>query len=160
MEDIKLINFINLNLEQKKMILEWRNNPDIKIWMYNQDEIKLENHLSFIENLKNSKDKLYFLLKNENDYIGVIDFTQIIKDESLHMGIYNNPNLKGYGKILLEIIINYAFETLKVKRIFSEVFSKNDKAYKLYKRYKFKEINTKSVNNQEVICMELINDNR
>ena len=54
MEDIKLINFINLNLEQKKMILEWRNNPDIKIWMYNQDEIKLENHLSFIENLKNS----------------------------------------------------------------------------------------------------------
>ena len=52
MENIQLLNFIDLELEEKEMILKWRNHPEIRKWMYNQDEIKLEEHLSFIESLK------------------------------------------------------------------------------------------------------------
>jgi len=47
MENIQLLNFIDLELKEKEMILEWRNHPDIRKWMYNQDEIKFEEHLSF-----------------------------------------------------------------------------------------------------------------
>ena len=132
MENIKLLNFIDLKLEEKEMILQWRNHSDIRKWMYNQDEIKLEEHLRFIDSLKSSKDKLYFLVKKEDDFIGVIDFTQLVNKESVHMGIYSNPNINGNGKILLNKIIDYSFNNLKVKRVFSEVFAENDKAYNLY----------------------------
>ena len=159
MNNIELINFTELNLSEVKMVLKWRNNPDVRKWMYNQDEILLENHLAFIKSLKSKKDKLYFLVKKDNEYIGVIDFNNI-KDQSLIMGIYTNPSIKGFGKILLENIINYSFDVLKVKKIFSEVFSENTKAYELYKKYNFIKTDIKIVNNKEVICMELKNENR
>ncbi|MCT7470433.1 UDP-4-amino-4,6-dideoxy-N-acetyl-beta-L-altrosamine N-acetyltransferase [Aliarcobacter cryaerophilus] len=157
MKDIKLINFIDLSQEEKRMILEWRNKIDIQKWMYTQNDISLEDHLDFIDSLKTIKDKLYFLVKKDNIYIGVIDFTQIKPNESLHMGIYTNPDLKGYGKILLETIIYFSFEILKVVKIYSEVYFENEKAYLLYKSYGFKEYAEKIVNNKKVICMDLKN---
>ena len=81
MENIQLLNFIDLKLEEKEMILKWRNHPDIRKWMYNQDEIKFEEHLSFIDSLKSRKDKLYFLVKKEDEFIGVIDFFGLDKKE-------------------------------------------------------------------------------
>lgn len=159
-ENIQLINFIELSEEEKEMVLKWRNDSEIRKWMYNQEEIKLFEHLDFIENLKSRKDKLYFLVKKEDDFIGVIDFTQLVNKESVHMGIYSNPNINGNGKILLNKIIDYSFNNLKVKRVFSEVFAENDKAYNLYKKFNFKAISEKIVNNKKVICMELENENR
>ena len=159
MENIKLINFTKLTFQEKKMILDWRNHPEIRQWMYNQDEIKLEEHLSFIEHLKEANNKLYFLVKKENEYIGVIDFVNI-NHESLEMGIYTNPNLFGYGKILLKQLINYAFNILKVKKIYAEVFAENQKAYNLYKRLYFEDEFEKIVNGKKVIRMELKNENR
>lgn len=160
MQNIKLLNFIDLKLEEKEMILKWRNHPDIRKWMYNQDEIKFEEHLNFIDSLKLRKDKLYFLVKKEDDFIGVIDFTQLVNKESVHMGIYSNPNINGNGKILLNKIIDYSFNNLKVKRVFSEVFAENEKAHNLYKKFNFKDISEKTINNKKVICMELENENR
>ena len=157
MKDIKLINFIDLSQEEKMMILEWRNRLDIQKWMYTQNDISLEEHLDFIDSLKIIKDKLYFLVKKDNIYIGVIDFTQIKPNESLHMGIYTNPYLKGYGKILLETIIYFSFEILKVEKIFSEVYFENERAFSLYKIYGFKEYSYKIVNDKKLICMELNN---
>jgi len=96
MENIQLLNFIDLELEEKEMILKWRNHPDIRKWMYNQDEIKLEEHLGFIESLKSRKNKLYFLVKKEDEFIGVIDFLDLDKKEIFY-GIYSNPNSKIMG---------------------------------------------------------------
>ena len=75
--NIELINFTNLSLEEKKMILEWRNHKDIRKWMYNRDIIGLSEHLSYIDSLASKKDRLYFIVKYRNEVIGVIDFTNI-----------------------------------------------------------------------------------
>ncbi len=158
-KSIELCNFIDLTLDEKEMILSWRNNPITKKWMYSQENITLENHLNFINNLNNQKDKLYFLIKNNKEYIGVIDFTNIT-DDSVHMGIYSNPTIKGIGKILLDEIISYSFNVLMVQKIYAEVFLANNKAYSFYKQNDFIEINKRVVNNKEVICMELKNENR
>lgn len=158
--NLQLINFVELSLDDKKMILEWRNHPDIKKWMYNQEDIKLDDHLSFIESLKQRDDKLYFLVKQNNENIGVIDFIQIIKNESVHMGLYANPSVFGKGKILINEIINYSFNILKVKKIISEVFVENKKAYNVYVKFNFHEISRKVESYKEVICMELKNEDR
>lgn len=159
--NIDLINFIDLTLEEKKMILSWRNNPNIKQWMYNSDDIPLDKHLAFIETLNESSDKLYYLVKRDNDYIGVIDFTNInINTKSSEFGLYSNVELKGMGKILLNSICEYGFNTLKVDRLIAEAYVKNEKAISLYGEFNFKETAKKVVNNQEVICMELKNEDR
>ena len=159
MDNISLINFIDLTLEEKKMILQWRNHNNIKCWMYTQDIILLENHLNFIELLKQADDKLYFVIRKDKQYVGVIDFTQIIDDRA-YIGLYANPSLKGIGKLLMDIIINYAFNVLNLKILCAEVLEKNKKALELYKKNKFVEIDEKDINNSKVICLELENENR
>lgn len=154
MDSLELINFTKLSLDEKKMVLEWRNYPNIKKWMYSDSDIALEDHLNFIELLKNREDKQYYLVKNNNEYIGVIDFTNI-NTKATDIGLYANPELKRIGNILMKKIIDYSFNSLKVSIIYAEVFLDNDKAYSLYLRNGFKEFDRKYINKKEVICMEL-----
>ena len=129
--------------------------------MYNSDDISLDNHLAFIEMLKNSTDKLYFLIKQDNDYIGVIDFTNIDKDsKSSDIGLYANTTLKGVGRVLLDSICEYGFKTLKINKLIAEAFVENEKAINLYKRFNFQETKKKIVKNKKVICMELKYEDR
>ena len=60
--NIELINFTDLLLEEKKMILEWRNHQAIRKWMYNQEAISLVEHLNYIKSLSFKKDRLYFMV--------------------------------------------------------------------------------------------------
>jgi UDP-4-amino-4,6-dideoxy-N-acetyl-beta-L-altrosamine N-acetyltransferase len=156
---MKLINFIDLTLEQKKMILEWRNHPDVRKWMYTDNKISLINHLKFIESLKNTKDKLYFLLQNETESVGVFDFIDITKD-SCEFGLYANPNLRAMGKIIMNEIIKYAFEVLKVSKLKAGILKDNKKAVSLYRSYCFQELDKNIINEKAVIYMELKNENR
>ena len=159
MNNITLINFTELSLQEKEMILLWRNDKAVKVWMYDELDIQIEKHLSFIEKLKDSYEKLYFLVKKKDNYLGVIDFTDI-NNNTAKFGLYSNPKLKGIGKVLLKTICDYAFSELNIKTLHAEVFSNNIKAIKLYKKFDFLEIKKKVINNKEVTCMELKNENR
>lgn len=163
LNDIELINFTDMTFDEKKMVLSWRNHPEIKKWMYNNDDISLQNHLAYIESLNNSLDKLYFLVKKDSNYIGVIDFTSINKEKkSSEFGLYANASSKipGVGRILESICINYAFDILKISVLKLEVFSDNIQVRNLHKKFHFQETIRKIVNNKEVICMELKNEDR
>ncbi len=159
MQTLNLINFIDLTLKEKEMVLKWRNHPKIKRWMHNSNDITLENHLAFIDSLKNCSDKFYFLLKQEDNYLGVIDFTNILSKTS-EFGLYANIELKGVGNNLLDSVCNYGFNILQLDILRAEVYEENEKAIKLYKKFYFKETNKKTINNKVVICMELKNENR
>ena len=95
---LELINFTDLTDEQILMILRWRNDEQVAKYMKNKS-LSEQEHRKFIANLKNDETKRYFLVKEDNDYIGVIDFVDIEAD-SCEFGIYANPGLKGKGKIL------------------------------------------------------------
>ena len=59
----KLVNFIDLTSKELDMILEWRNHPNVRKWMKNNEKIKKQEHLVFIKLLQKSKNREYFLLK-------------------------------------------------------------------------------------------------
>ena len=149
----QLIPFQKLSLDEKKMILQWRNTPSISKWMYNKNIISLQEHLQYIESLDTKKDRVYFLVKKDDMPIGVVDLTQIKPQISAELGIYLNPNLKGYGKLLMHKIISYAFETLQLKTIYANVYKSNQKAIKLYEKFHF--ITQKT--DEDFLYMELNN---
>jgi len=158
MGGVTLIDFVDLSLKEKVMILEWRNNGEIKKWMYTTDDIMLESHLNFIENLLNFMNKQYMVVKKDDKYIGVVDFYNINKStKECEYGLYANPfeKIAGVGRILEETCIKYAFEFLKLTKIKLEVFEENEKARNLYKKYKFQEVDKKMINDKKIICMEL-----
>jgi len=148
----KLINFTDLSLADKKMVLEWRNHPSIRKWMFSQYKISITDHLKYIDILSLKSDRVYFLVKKDNQAIGVIDLTDIdYVDSKAYIGLYAKPNLRGVGKILMQEIINYAFGILKLNILLSEVFEENQLAITLYKKFAFQEISRRD----NIIIMEL-----
>lgn len=158
---VTLINFTQLTDENKTMILKWRNYDVIRKWMYNTDLISLGDHFKFIKNLEKDSTKKFFLVTNYSECFGVINFTDIDYNKGeANFGLYANPNVRNVGKVLMKIICDYGFDKLKMKRILGEVFNDNFKAINLYKKFNFVEYKCKLVNNKEVICMELKNENQ
>ena len=132
---LELINFTDLTDEQILMILRWRNDERVAKYMKNKS-VSEQEHRNFISNLKNDETKRYFLVKEDSDYIGVIDFVDIAAD-SCEFGIYANPELKGKGKILMQTIAEYAAKTLKVGELKSCAYNENEKAIALYRKFGF-----------------------
>lgn len=132
---LELINFTSLSGEQKLMVLKWRNDERIAKFMKNKSVGK-EEHFVFLERLKSIQDKIYFLVKDEGEFIGVVSFVDITK-ESCEFGVYKNPELKGVGKKLLDLIKDYAFFTLKVGSLKAKAYNNNEKALALYENFGF-----------------------
>ena len=157
-ETVELIDFVDLTQKEVLMILDWRNHENIKKWMYSQDEISVEVHLSFIAELQFSKSRQYMAVKKDNKYVGVVDFTKIDEtNKECYFGLYANPfeKIAGIGRILEEVCLKYILDLLSLNKIKLEVFSDNVRALNLYKKYNFKRVGVKNVHDKQVICMEL-----
>jgi len=162
-EEYLLINFVDLNMDEKRMVLDWRNDSSIRRWMTNQEKITFEKHLLFIDSLKDDDTKRYFLVREGNRNIGVVDFTNIDRGKrECEIGLYANPFDKvfGVGRVLGKICLDYAFGELKLDRLKLEVFGDNQKALKLYNYLGFKEIDKKDLGKRVINYMELERENR
>lgn len=132
---VELLNFKDFNNSQIELVYKWRNDPKIAQYMINKS-IKWDEHLNFINSLKNSSDKLYFLVYQDNEPIGVISFINI-DSQKCEFGLYANPNLRKMGDILMSSIVDYAFNSLKVKEILAKAYANNPKAINLYQKFGF-----------------------
>tara|TARA_B100001287_G_scaffold62031_1_gene50126 strand:+ start:29469 stop:31043 length:1575 start_codon:yes stop_codon:yes gene_type:complete len=159
-DEIELCNYTNLDQKNINLALEMRNHKDIRSWMYNQNHISIEEHLSFIEMLQTETKTRYFLVKQSGLVIGAINFLKIQYGNSVDFGIYKNPFLKskGLGKIIEAAASEYAFTELAVRNINLEVIAANIKAINFYKRCGFETINKSIINNQKIICMSKENN--
>jgi len=138
-------NFVDLNLNEQKEVLNWRNHHEIRKWMYNKKEISLKEHLNFIETLKKDRNRLYFKV----DDLGVINYK--ILNKSAEIGLHKNPQKKDVGKILMEKLIDYGFNKLNLTKLILYVYEDNLKAINLYKKFGFIETDKKD----NLIKMEL-----
>ncbi|UPT70017.1 MAG: UDP-4-amino-4,6-dideoxy-N-acetyl-beta-L-altrosamine N-acetyltransferase [Flavobacterium sp. JAD_PAG50586_2] len=122
-------NFIDLPIEDKKIVLEWRNDENIRKWMYNTDVVLLENHLQFIERLKDDKSKLYFLVRRKNVPVGVVSLIDI-KDTVGDWGYYIAPSLhdKNLGVEFYYYALLYFYRSLKFSKIIGYVLKDNKSA--------------------------------
>lgn len=154
---ISLINYTALTDDEKLLVLKMRNHPDIRRWMHNTEKISVQEHLTFIDSLKKTNTRLYFLVNYDGKDIGTINFTYINqKDKVAEFGLYANPfeRVACAGQTLINLGISHAFETLKLNKLELEVFKKNHRAIDLYKKYNFVEKGSVMKNEKELVRME------
>lgn len=140
LDQISLVSFMNLDEAQINAVRQWRNTPEIRQWLYNQHEISQTEHLKFIRNLAHDQKNGYWLVKENQDSIGVISLNRIhLLHQHAYLGIYANPysHLKNKGKNCLKALIFLAFEIFKLNGLRLEVFKENQIAINLYKKMGF-----------------------
>ena len=160
MNNFSLVNFVDLDIEKKLKVLSWRNHLNIRKWMFNSNKISQEEHLSFIKSLNGSKTRHYFLVKEDTEEVGVISFKVVDGEDFCVFGLYANPKKKGKGKILMEIMIDYAFNQLKKKKIIGEVLIDNIKMQKLCESFNFSKQGEGESYGKFFFIMELCNEDR
>lgn len=112
----KFKNFITLPIEDKLMILEWRNSEQIRKVMVNKEIIPESSHLKFIEDLKSRNDCYYWLVENRKGVnVGVLDILHVDEEQDVgEIGYYMDPTLFGMG---LEFVIECEFFVYNIIRL-------------------------------------------
>jgi UDP-4-amino-4,6-dideoxy-N-acetyl-beta-L-altrosamine N-acetyltransferase len=141
--EYNLINFVNLDDCEKLEILKWRNDENIRRWMFDDKIIESASHLKFIDNLKNdAKNRYWRLIDNSGEKYGVISINRLdLNNMNSYLGIYKNPysDKKGAGIILMKALFYAAFKKLALHTLKLEVAADNERAIKLYLKTGFRE---------------------
>lgn len=140
-KNLEFYNLIDCSTDIKRMIWKWRNNPDISKFMLNPKRFTFKQHLAFVESLKEKKDKLFFIVKYKDLFIGLIDFYDLQSPVGF-WGYYLNPEFlnSSYGIMLEYIVCEYAFNTLHLTDLKCETFDFNERALAIHKEFGFEDI--------------------
>jgi len=128
-DNVSMINFIDLTEVEALEVLRWRNHPSIRACMYQKSVISQEQHLNFIASLPKQKKRFYWVVKEGEKALGVIDIVDYQKDKS-EWGFYLNPDYFGKGKAVNLIVhgLNFFFYTLQFEGLYGYCHYKNTKA--------------------------------
>lgn len=141
-DDIELINFVNLNEDEKNIVLGMRNHKTVRRWMYNSRIISPQEHYRFIKSLKKDSKNFYFLVKRQNKPIGVVYLTRVdFMNGNGYLGLYANPlsREKKIGTVLGSILLKLVFDIVGLHTLKLEVIEDNERAIHLYKKLGFVE---------------------
>lgn len=153
-----LTNFIDLSEFDLLEILEWRNEEQTRRWMKNSQIIPKVQHLQYCENLKNTHSVGHWLVKFENNGIGVISLNSIdFKERFCEWGFYLNPKYF-LGDAALRIF-NTAeqlfFENFDLLKLIGSVKVKNRSALMLNDFFGMKEVNHFFIDSEEYSFREI-----
>lgn len=140
--DVRLKNFIHLNLQEREMVRSWRNHPTVRQWMYSDHEIGQLEHYQFIRRLTNSQKDFYYLLYNQEAPVGVLCLNRVdFQHQNAYFGIYANPEkrIHGAGILLEKTALRLAFDVARLHTLKLEVIVDNERALSFYRRMGFQE---------------------
>lgn len=138
---IHLTNFTNLNNEELKLVLKWRNHENVRrLLARNPKKISFTEHKKFVQSLKKRKDRLYCLIKDDNQYLGVVSLLDIdYYNKHCLWGDYTNPDSvhRGIGIILEYVALYLAFDVLGLHCLRCETIEQHKTARRLHEFFGF-----------------------
>lgn len=147
MEGIILKEYPLLTQDEHKKLLEIRNSDEVRKASINEDVIAIEEHLSWVEKLKDDKTKHYFAVIYNDALIGGVNCF----GKPLKWGVFFSRDALLIVKSIVPIyFMEYLFERFGCKSIFAEVKKDNKNALLYNKNLGFKE-----VVDGELVLMEL-----
>ncbi len=136
-------NFVTLSIEEKNMILSWRNDKRISKWMCNREPLSLENHINFIEGLKHRTDVYYWLVVKDEIPLGVFDIIDVDTDKNdCEPGYYLNPEFldSGIGLQFNYYCRSFVYNILDIPSVKGHILVGNTSAYTMSRFFGVKEV--------------------
>lgn len=135
-----MVELKNVTKKDIQKIYNWRNNPKIRVCMFNPGEIKLEDHIIYWENRLNNPEEYSFIILNGNKELGIVRLDK--KENSYEVSIILDPEMhgKGIGTKTVEEIIKKA-KDLGIRKLTSRVKEWNVGSKKIFEKNDFKKVN-------------------
>jgi diamine N-acetyltransferase len=122
-------------------VVQWRNDPQIKKWMFNQNELSVESHVTWYKKQKYSNRHDFIICDRiTGKGIGTVNFINIKGRQAEAGKMLGNSNYwgAGYAKEAFRIWLNYGFVELGFEKIYVKTMKNNTPNIKLNKKLGFK----------------------
>lgn len=115
-------------------VLEWRNHPDIRKYMYNTSEIGLSEHRAWFDSIKKTNNSTPLIYEWRQTPVGFLNFSPTRSKTILDWGFYIAPliNQPGLGRTMGNLGIEYAFTQLNAYKICGQALSFNERSIKFH----------------------------
>lgn len=133
-------NFTELNEYEINLVHRERNDLDVRVKMFDDKIIPLQEHLKFLENLKKDNTKIFILVKRANLYIGVYSLIKI-EDGNAQGGFYLFKEAREKNLIIdfLYQTITYIFNNFSITNINGYALKNNKAANRINKFLGFRD---------------------
>lgn len=130
----------DIHTSELELMLSWRNAPAVRQNMYTRQEIRLTEHLSWWERIKDDARHRYFMYELDAVPLGIVGFNHIDQvNRNASWAFYASPTApRGTGSKMEYLAINYAFDELDLHKVFCEVLAFNEPVIKLHQKFGFK----------------------
>ncbi len=126
-----------IQLEDLKSRVEWMNNPAVYSNMHFDIPITLENTVKWFNKNLNDDCRIDFAIEHDSRLVGFGGLTNIDKSVGkAEFYIFINPHehSRGFGSKALIKILEYAFDTLSLNRVWLVTDAGNTVARKMYEK--------------------------
>jgi UDP-4-amino-4,6-dideoxy-N-acetyl-beta-L-altrosamine N-acetyltransferase len=148
-----------------EMVLNWRNSDRIRFNMFSDHLISVKEHKKWFEKIKKEKFPTFYVFRFNKKPIGIISISKWDKQhDTCFWGFYiGDPKApKGIGTFMGFLGLEYIFETLKLRKVYGEVFVFNLASIRFHQKLgfieegRFKEHILKNGKYEDVLYFSLI----
>jgi UDP-4-amino-4,6-dideoxy-N-acetyl-beta-L-altrosamine N-acetyltransferase len=126
--------------EELELMRSWRNDPSVRANMYSRNEVSPEEHLAWWARTKVRPDQRYFMYELDAVPNGIAAFNSLdFKNSNSAWAFYAAPGApRGSGSKMEFLMLEHAFETLGLHKLYCEVLAFNSAVIKLHQRFAFR----------------------
>lgn len=149
------------DLEQ---VLQWRNHPDIRRYMYTSLEIHSDEHHRWFADASVNPAIDLLIYEQDEKALGFVNITRTRCPEVADWGFYLAPNAsKGSGRKLGKLTLNYAFVQMELHKVCGQALGFNERSIAFHKSLGFteegclREQHFDGSQPHDVVCFGLLN---
>lgn len=146
-----------------QQVLQWRNHPDIRRYMYTRHEITAEEHRHWFERASSDETQHLLVFELEDTPQGFVKFQVIPEGHVADWGFYASPDAPpGTGKQLGHAALEYAFAMLRLHKVCGQALGFNERSIKFHLSLGFqregllREQHFDGHDYQDVVCFGLL----
>jgi UDP-4-amino-4,6-dideoxy-N-acetyl-beta-L-altrosamine N-acetyltransferase len=133
------IELVRLNDHNLQKIMEWRMKPEVTKYMYTDPILTIEKQQRWFTSIINNPEVKYWMINVDNVDVGVLDLCNINMQHRRCSWAYyiGDTSFRGRGiATTLECnIYDYVFDILKLNKICCEVFTFNHKVISIHQKF-------------------------
>lgn len=136
-----MISLEPISESHRRLMLDWRNLPEISRWMYTDHRITSAEHDAWFERVLASPTHHYWAVSWRSEPVGVVHLICEPGGHRTEWGIYvAAPEARGTGAAVgaAFLSLDYAFRHIGVDRVTCEALSDNARALAVYQRIGFR----------------------
>ncbi len=123
-------------------MLEWMTDPGItRFFRFDASRVTMDSCRAYIKSAKEQTDAVHFAIADENDeYLGTISLKDIdLEKRTAEYAISTRKKAHGAGAAMqaTKLILQYAFETLGLEKVYLNVLAENGRANAFYRKAGF-----------------------